>query len=87
MRLGVVKQAVLDFIDKRNAQLRSVSASPNARNYLPKLMANGQFKPKEIKDAMEALLDDGILRSGVKIGWTEARNPIVGLGRLAREAS
>jgi RecA-family ATPase len=53
-------QTFLAYLDKLTAQGRTVSHSPQAKNYAPKIMANGGAGPsaRELAAAMELLFDE-----------------------------
>lgn len=77
---GAVAHAIREFTKAR----LSTSNSPQARNYLPRLMRDeGKLMDisfQSAKNALSALVADGTVIAGRELGWqTPSRHPAIGL--------
>ena len=85
---NVEKQArekFLELLDKFTEQGRNLSHSPQAKNYAPKMMGamqdNGGHTKKQFSEAMESLLNEGVIMANAKIGAHANRTPMKGIAR------
>lgn len=80
-----VQDKFLALLDKFTAQGRNVSHSPQAKNYAPKIMGtmkdNGGYAKKQFEDAMETLLNDGVITANAIIGARANRTKMKGIAR------
>jgi RecA-family ATPase len=88
MKARANAQAFLDRLDKLTAQGRTVSHSPQAQNYAPKVMANRSGAGRrEIEAAMALLFEEGRIKANMPVGRRANRTPILGIGRVDGEGS
>jgi len=82
LRQGEARQAFLDGLDSLAAQGRSVSHSPQAANYAPRVIAKlCDFTKRELATAMEDLFADHRIEANARVRQTSRRQPVFGIAR------
>jgi RecA-family ATPase len=80
-------QVFLDALDRLTEQHRTVSASPNAGNYAPKVMVQGGLAngagSKELERSMARLFKEGRIIADAELPWRKPdRHFAIGLARM-----
>jgi RecA-family ATPase len=85
------KTAFLAALAELTSQGRSVSHSPNAKNYAPKAIVQAGLVDghsiKALDLAMQALFREGVIRADQPVGRTDRRQTIRGIARVAPTAT
>jgi hypothetical protein len=82
LRQGEARQAFLDALDSLATQGRSVSHSPRAANYAPRIIASlCDFSKRELVIAMEQLFAEHRIEANARVGQTKRRQPVYGITR------